>query len=284
MTTITNMTASKRPAEIFSDEQLREMFPQPVSVPLRQQFPELGEIKEFADRVCIFSHDRTVLHGVLSSRYHLVDHGQLLIDAANAIENVTGKRPAMSVESLNKGGRMYATVELADAPMIEVGIGDLSRVQLIFSNAYDGLMRFTCNLGAFRLVCKNGMAIGKRLGGFSVKHFAGTTLEEGLLEDRIAGILDKSAKLAPLWNRWSEEQVQYEPMKKKLEPLFSKKYLTAALDESSFPKTKWQLYNELTEQATHRTGSVARRLEMDQVIADAFYTKEQVDLVMPSSE
>lgn len=267
----------------FTDSEIREIFPKPIVIPLRQQFPELGQVAEFKDRLCIFSHDRSVLHGVVSPRYQLVDHGELLIDSLNSIEQIVGKRPSMNISVLNSGGRMRATVHLDDVQPIKVGKDDYSKVQLSFVNSYDGLQRFMGLLGAFRLVCSNGMMIGKKFGGFSTKHFPGVSKQEGLLTERIQALIESSAKLGTLWNKWSQQKVQYDEAKKLLEASFSKKYLTLALAEETFPKTRWELYNEMTFQATHSTRSEARRLEMDQVIADLFYTSATLQALKEES-
>lgn len=263
------------PWQVLSDEEIRGLFPKPVYVPLRQQFPQLGAVKEFADRVCIFSSDHQVLHGVVSSRYKVVDHGQVLIDSLASLERVIGQRPEIRITSLNSGGRMRASVKLPGIPKLEVGVGDLIDVTLDFINSYDGLQRFQTTLGAFRLVCSNGMMIGKRFGGFTARHLPGTTIEAGMLDQRIKALIEQAARLPMLWNMWSDDMVQYDEAEKLLTPHFSKKYLVTALDETRFPKSKWDLYNEMTFESSHRTKTESRRLEMDQILADLFYTTNE---------
>lgn len=244
-----------------------------VAVPLTQAFPELGEVKEFKSKVCLFNHNRTKVFDVVSDKYHVIDHGQALDVMTEAVQGYfsdTSIEPV--VRTMSGAARIHASFKLPIAPIV-VKKGDLSEVTITLQNSYDRSSPFVATLGGLRLVCTNGMKMGTTFGSIKARHVGSSNPEER--DEYIYSQLDRMVKSAPeiqnLWRGWAETKVTYDEAVELLARQFPGKYLGPVLDESRFPRSKWDLYNDLTRFATHDTKSMQRRLEFDDRISRLFY-------------
>lgn len=240
-------------------------------VPLVQAFPEFNDVKTFRSKKCIFAHDRSKLFNVVSSKYEVVDHDSAIKSARGAIEMAFGEVIEPQVTVIAGGARMCASFMLPFARPIEVAKGDIVRVGVQMLNSHDGMWKFGFSLMAYRLVCKNGATVGEKFGSFSVKHFAALAKPD-LLAERIKVLVARSAHLQELWQEWSAEKVSFEQAEALIgKGVFPEKYVRPLLEPGRYPRTKWNLYNDLTAFATHNTKTVNRRVEFDSVISGLFY-------------
>lgn len=258
--------------------QLTPEWRQPIiTVPLTQAFPELGQVKEFRSKKCIFNHDRTKLFNVVSTKYAAIDHAHAVDTIASALEEAFGEKAECNVRSLASGARIRAEFKLPFINPIEIRKNDLVNLTLVVRNAHDGMWKFSAMLGAFRLVCSNGMMIGQKFGSVSGKHFPQMGRPDNFAE-RLKGMIARGALLQDVWREWEDTPIKFEQAKEMLEGKFPDKYLARVLDSSHFPRSKWALYNDLTAFATHDTRSVNRRIEFDDSISAMFYK----DLALPA--
>lgn len=259
MTTITTIPEWRKPV---------------ISVPLTQAFPAFGTITEFKKKRCIFNHDRTKLFNVVSEKYQVIDHASAIDTIQRALVSAFGEDLAaeatLNVRSIADGARIRAEWKLPFVAPIQVAKGDLINPTLVMRNSHDGAWKFSAVLGAFRLVCSNGMVIGEKFGSVSGKHFP-TMGEMESFSTQINAMIQNAEKLAPLWKEWSQTPIAFEEAVDLLDEKFPEKYLVAVLDEKSYPKSKWDLYNQLTAFSTHDTKSLNRRIEFDDTIARLFY-------------
>lgn len=258
-----------------------EMWRQPIIVtPLKQAFPELGEVKEFRSKRLIFNHNRTRVFGVVSSRYVPVEHGPLVDTVHQLMEKTYGKT-TVNVRTLDGGGRIVANLIPDELDPVNVRVpgkgDDFIKLHLRLTNSYDGLSKFRGTVGAFRQICSNGMVVGQKFGSISGKHFLSLAklLESG---DALMELFNRGKRLSDTWRRWASETFTFEEAVELLGENFPKKYTKSFLAAEFFPMTKWVLYNHLTYFATHLTPSVARRVEFDEVISKLFYTTEEAAL------
>ena len=77
------------------------------------------------------------------------------------------------------------------------------RVQVI--NSYDGSSAFTTLVGGYRLICTNGLVIGKTFAHTYTKHTKGFDL--GAILERINSAIDVYCNNARDWNRWSSRTI-----------------------------------------------------------------------------
>lgn len=241
-----------------------------VAVPLQQAFPELGEVKEFRSKVCLFNHDRTKVFDVVSNRYQVVPHGQAVDLVSNALAEYFGQEVVADVRSINGGARMTAKFKLPMAP-IKLGGKDINELQLVLRNSYDRGWTFSAVLGAFRLICSNGMMIGESFGSIRSRHIISAEGEDADIMPQLEHMIAKAPSLREMWKEWSETRMTYDEAHHLLVDQFPDRYLAPVLEESRYPRSKWDLYNDLTRFSTHDTKSVNRRMDFDEKISKLFY-------------
>lgn len=244
-----------------------------VAMPLTQAFPELGEVKEFRSKVCLFNHDRSRVFDVVSSRYQVVPHGQAFDLISDTLEEYFGKPVQSDVRSVGGGARIVAKFKLPIAP-VKVGRKDVNEIQLLMRNSYDRGWVFSAVLGAFRLVCSNGAMIGESFGSIRSRHVLSSEGEDASIIDQLDYMIQKAPRLQELWQLWADTKMPYDAAHELLVDQFPDRYLAPVLEESRFPRSKWDLYNDLTRFSTHDTKSVARRMEFDEKISKLFYGGE----------
>lgn len=239
-----------------------------VHVPLTQAFPQFKEVKEFRSKVCLFSHDRSRVFDVVSSKYQVIEHGEAYTRIKEGLESYFNAPVQASVRSIAGGARIRAEFKLP-MPGLSVTKGDVSNLTLVLRNSYDRAWSFSAVLGAFRLVCSNGMMVGEKFGSIKGKHVGGT--EGVMLLDQLDTLLKRAPLLQEQWRDWQDRGVTQERAVELLEGQFPKKYLDSVLDPRAYPTNMWELYNRCTAFATHKTNSIQRRVEFDERIARIFY-------------
>lgn len=249
-----------------------------LRVPLSQAFPQLGEVREFKSRICLFNSNRTQLFDVVSPRYQLVEHTAAVDRVVHALETYFGTEVEYSVRTLKGGARISAEFKLPCPPVKLRDGKDVNEITLQLRNSYDRSCVFSATLGAFRLICSNGMKIGEQFGGLSARHVGGGDGEfaqDTILED-LDVMIQNAPRLRELWEEWIDTRVTQEEAVDLLEGQFPAKYLAPLLEASEYPQSRWDLYNKLTYFSSHETKSVARQMEFDDKIANLFYTGVRV--------
>lgn len=271
------MTKTQAPASVVP-----EWRKPVVRVPLTQAFPQFDQIKEFRNRVCLFSEDRTKLYDVVSPRYQLVEHGAAIDAVEQALVKYfgKGKAPTFNVRTLNNGARLRAEVKLPLDP-VRLGKQDVNELTLLMRNSYDRSAPFNATLGAFRLICSNGMKVGTTFGEITARHVGGENadlLSDGndTILDQLDRIITRAPLVRELWSGWAETRVDLDEATEKLDGWLPAKYAQPILEASRWtkPRSMWDFYNDLTHMSTHLTQSLNRRMEFDDRIASIFYADE----------
>lgn len=250
-----------------------------IAVPLTQAFPELGEVKEFKSKVCLFSHDRKKVFDVVSDKYHVIDHGQALDVVLDGIKDYfSDDKLEANVRSMNGGARIFASVKIP-VPNVQVKKGDLTAMSITIRNSYDRSMPFLATLSGLRLICTNGMTAGTAFGSIRARHVGNADAEarDEELHTNLDTMVKSIPELREVWRQWADTKVTIEEAHALLSGKFPGKYLNPVLDASRFPRSKWDLYNDLTRFATHDTKSIQRRLEFDDLIARLFYGSDTAE-------
>lgn len=256
-----------------------------VAQTLTQAFPQLAEVKEFRNKVCLFSHDRTRVFDVVSPRYQVVDHGAAMDAITQAMEKYFGKAPDMNVRTLNGGARIRAEFKLPIAP-IKLAGKDVNELTLVARNSYDRSCVFNATLGAFRLICSNGMKIGMQLGAITARHVgqqAALTDGNDSILDQLDNIIKRAPLVKQLWEQWADQPITRELAIQQTAGWLPAMYGDPIFEEDRWPKGKrtvWDFYNDLTYMSTHRTRSMTRRMAFDDRIASLFYGGDITDVVL----
>lgn len=122
--------------------------------------------------------------GVVSNRYELLKHDDVITGFRRAL---SGMDVAEKISVQNDGAKLFAHYRL-NAERVEVKEGDMVALQFVVKNSYDGSNALQIMLGAYRLVCDNGMVIGKQFYTYSQKHI-GSGVDVGQLSERVGAMV-----------------------------------------------------------------------------------------------
>lgn len=159
-------------------------------------------------------------------------------------------------ELSHSGARAYRTYTF---PAHSVAIGranDLTHLKLMVSNSYDGSLAFTSKLGAYRLLCSNGMVIGTTFLHAAVRH------TRWLSVDSVIQRLTKAVELfhdqARQWRAWSHLPITEEAVRQVFQhlPGLNPKleehlFTTYQVEAEILGPSLWALFNSLTHWSTH---------------------------------
>ena len=106
--------------------------------------------------------------GVVSEDYALVENAALR-DLTHEVAARSGLD--WTEEKVFFDGRRYRLVLVApDAHAVEVAVGDTVGLGLVASNAYDGTLKLSLSLVAFRLACRNGLCVPSLFKRVAIRH------------------------------------------------------------------------------------------------------------------
>lgn len=204
-------------------------------------------------RRAVVRHDTGNVLGIVSTKYELLKHADVVNGFRKALK---GEEYVETIKVAKNGAQLYATYSMP-RHQVEVRKGDLISMQFIVKNSYDGTNALHIMLGAFRIVCTNGMMIGKRFFSFSQKHIGSEaeSLDTAKLKGTVEMIADNFTKALPVMQQMAATTVfhpseYFDPKKVRIP-----KYLLEAAKESyesDSDKSLWGVYNSLTWAITHK--------------------------------
>jgi len=142
-----------------------------------------GEYLTFPKRIAVVREDSRKPIAIASDRYGLLLHK----DVVKTFREAFGPKEEIQEQfKMSKdGARMHYEVTLPNV-LVEVSPGDKMAMRLIVENSYDSSHRLQVVFGAFRLVCENGLVIGRKFLSISRKHVGEMTLEVGQIQKQVA--------------------------------------------------------------------------------------------------
>lgn len=216
--------------------------------------------------------DTGELLAVVSRDYELIPHKEVieLCDTYYAGQDVSRK-----VKLTRNGARMFASYIMKD---MKVNIGtedepDMVSPRVTITNSYDASMRIWVEAGAWRLVCTNGLKIGKTLIKRSRKHVGTEALDD--LLDHLEETMEVFNSVIPVWQQWGRETILLEEGDEIIGNLgLPEKYTEMVKDEwrNADRNTLWNLYNAVTYVMTHGTDvSVERQRQLERTSIDGLH-------------
>ena len=219
------------------------------------------------DKKAIIDIETNEYVSTVGNGYMLIPNREVFTQFANALEASSLDTTGMKVQPTLTKCRSYVTFTFPKHN-VEVREGDLTELQIITQNSYDGSLRFSLEIGGFRLLCSNGMGIGSYTNVYSNKHSSGydvekmiTYLETAVKVFEIAGEEWKAMTKTPVDNEQALEVLRIMTERKgdeDYEEVTNGKnsVLKDALIEWERYKTelganKFALYNTVTHLSTH---------------------------------
>jgi hypothetical protein len=213
------------------------------------------------------------VYAVVSRDYQSIRHEE----AIERIEEVIAKNSQLgsykvSTSFYNDGGRMRRKYSF---PGISVEISPKDRINLELNlfNSYDMTWPFIVALGAFRLICSNGLIVGQKY--FHVRKQHIFQLDRLSIKENFSSAIKRFNLQSEEWKKWSEvlliPEVYDQVLKsigfgnKATEEIVEKVSQNAGgTSDNGFPViTLWAFYNVLTWYITHCAVSLNHQVELE---------------------
>ena len=213
------------------------------------------------------------LFSIVSKNYRLIKHQDAIGQVEEAIAHTRSLRNCrVTTKFYNDGGRMCRKYCFPDV-RIELEPGDTINPELNLFNSYDMTWPFRVLLGGFRLVCSNGLIVGKKLFELRKRHVY--ELEDLNLEDEVSGALDRLARQTTEWKKWAKRPLTEKAYGNILKAMNFGKKATQEIgikiqqdiedvDPNGVPITSvWIFFNILCWFITHKAVSINHRVDME---------------------
>jgi len=244
-----------------------EIEEQPVSWGYYRDLHDADRYKAIVDR------DTGKLFSIVSKDYKVIRHEQ----AIDALEDILyGTQdlgtPFVTTSFYNDGGRMRRTYRFKDIA-VDISQGDKVYPELHLFNSYDVTWPLIVLLGAFRVVCSNGLVVGNKFYQLRKRHVV--QLEQ---MDFRGQVFQKQVKT---WRKWETQALSLDTYHKVMEAMSLGKRATETIENmvseevegfltDGYPRpTVWVFYNLLTWFVTHNTVSLNHRVELENRIRRA---------------
>lgn len=211
------------------------------------------------------------LFGIHSDGYRLVQHEEGIVLLQDAIKkNPEFGKAKYDVKLFDEGRRAKITARF---PEVEFPVtkkpGDVTNPTLEYFNSYDGGWAEKVILGAYRLVCKNGLVVGKKFFTQSIVH-KGESESDRFLEG-IDQAMDNFSMQVGLWKEWANRKLSTDEINSGVSP-FSKRQREEILTDVEVDNrlranmTTWIFYNLLTTFITHKVVSLRKQVKLQDAL------------------
>ena len=218
------------------------------------QYSGFGNVKDFK---AIVNPETEEIISVVGSGYQLVQNADIFPQYDEAIElsDLNTKGMERKVYTSHSGGRTKVEYTF---PEHRVSIKDDDELDLTLTvlNSYDTSWRFRSILGAFRLLCANGMIVGTAFQQYAHKHTLNLDTDRAIKD--LALSLDFFEENANSWRDYPNVRVNAFQVDKVFKALAKdSKSIRVSLDESHEGYVRrlgdnlWALFNTLTHWSTH---------------------------------
>lgn len=196
--------------------------------------------------------------GVVSNQYALTPHRRVFEPLEAAL--VAEAPPIRECETRVSRHGAYAKVVWTFDEMMEVGgdPDDRVRLRLEATNSLDRTALLGVALGAYRLICSNGLTVGT---GYRETWQHRGDLQPGNAADVVRGLLLRGSDLVHQWSTWREIAYPYSALDQWLaapgpsQTIGERDRTIVVAYFSDRSPNLWEAYNAITWFATHRAKS-----------------------------
>lgn len=229
-----------------------EAFEFPVKLQEIHTINPVNHSDVIENKLAVVRQDTGKILGIVSKKYELLQHSTVIFTFRKALENI---QHSEKISMIHDGAEMLAVYTIKNT-QIEIVKDDIVSLQVVIKNSYNGANTLQMMLGAFRLVCSNGMILGKEFFTFRQKHIGSNVgFSIGTAGERIEEISSQFASLSTTFQKMNDTQV-LSPASELYTPeiIALPKYLLSAAQDSyekENVQTQWGFYNGLTNAITH---------------------------------
>lgn len=248
-------------------ERFPEIVEQPVFYGSREKRQAAGRYKAIIDT------GTGKLFSIVSQGYRPIRHE----DAIDRIESAIDRTPDLGqygteTSFYNDGGRMRRVYRFTDR-WVEIQQGDCVNPELQLYNSYDAKWPFIVILGAYRIICSNGLVIGRDFLRMKKRHVY--DLDTLGLEEEVSTALKRFDLQGGQWKEWAGRALKPGTAERIMEKMelgdraageVQNRIIqeAAGCDDTGFPIISlWAFFNVITWYITHRAVSLNHRVAME---------------------
>jgi len=256
-------------------------WPEPVMEPVYS-----GRLKKtlIEGRLAVKDLNNGHFFDIVSDRYHLVTHEEVVHDMLTAVPTEFGKSN-VDIFIYDNGARVRTNVTFPDLPASigEIKEGDIVNPRISAYSSYNRSTHQGIALGGEQLICSNGLVAFMESVRNKRKHIIGSTITKEQLTEEIATFLTDFSKTTDLWRSWANRQLAKTELEEIVEALpFSEteqdKLLELPLmnNDGQFIKqlekvTLWDVNSAATQYARHEVRGEQRAIDLEEQIARVIY-------------
>jgi hypothetical protein len=230
-------------------------------------------------KAVVNKNDDEQVYSVVTDSYKVVQHDEVIDTIEKSLKNLN-LHYEKKVSELNEGARIRVEMIFPEI-QIDLGNGDVSRFRATFDNSYDCSTGLRLDIGAFRLICTNGLYVGEKWGSYYHKHSKGLSI--GMLEKSVKkGVEVFQTKVKGMFEDMAQHGIT--PMQARSflddcleKKLIANKYLEGMKNRLDFGadveiisegqvNSKWFLYNLISEELTHKCSSIDVQRRYSQIM------------------
>ncbi len=206
---------------------------------------------------------------VVSDNYQVVQHDEVISTIEKTLSSLNLRYDKKVIE-LNNGARVRVEMIFPDIE-VNLGNGDVSKFRATFDNSYDCSTGLRLDIGAFRMICTNGLTIGERWGSYYHKHSQGLNIS--MLGKSVKhGVKIFKTKVKAMFEDMAQLEISPDQARAFLDntiekKLIANKYLDGMMNRLNYGgnveikrdsqiNSKWMLYNLISEELTHNCESL----------------------------
>ena len=234
-----------------------------------QKLTLAGTEIEIPNKKAIVRNDDDSIIGVVSDSYKVVTNEEVFTkftDQLMACNDVDLSGATVDTFFSQNGAKTMVNITL---PSHEINLNnDVSKMQIIAFNSYDGKWRFRAKAGAVRMACLNGQILGDFIGSYSHGHTKNLSIDKGAehLINMFKGFNDAKGWWSDMMKTSVSDKTRIKTFMEFLYPKGinqdpekweeNKQIKNLELIYQSYQKemgaNAWAIYNTLTHHITHK--------------------------------
>ena len=153
--------------------------------------------------------DTYKVYGIVSGRYEVVRHERVIEEVERAIRgNPDLDHYETETAFYNDFGRMRRIYRFTDV-WVEIQHQDFVNPELQLFNSYDCAWPFIVILGAYRIICSNGLVIGQEFLKLKKRHIY--EFNKINLTGEVVSALDRFRLQSERWRKWADSRTRRMP-------------------------------------------------------------------------
>ena len=197
--------------------------------------------------------------GVATHKYHTIPNADVQKFFDEQIISYFPKKVAESISVQvflpHNGGKYIKKYQInGEEYKVEIKENDFVSPTISTYNSYDSSLAMGFDIGAYRLVCSNGMMIGQNFGSKKMRHYV--TCSPEVFQKDLADAMIKYLEITSKWKQWVNIPMTMSDATKYLEKeIVSEKKSNEIIAqfEREQEKTMWGFFNSITWVISHQT-------------------------------